>query len=123
MKEFGFEADDRLQEKIALSVYVEAWKASQERKATEQRLTNEAWAAGVHRELTVLEANGLREAHARVYGELEDNEFLSREYFAWRFGQFETADFRAETLEDVVSHERAQDGANNSNLSGMELRA
>ena len=42
MKEFGFEADDSLQEKIALSVSVEAWKACHERKATEQRLTNEA---------------------------------------------------------------------------------
>ena len=117
MKEFGFTADDNLQEKIALSVYVEAWKACQERKATEQRLANEARAAGTHRELTVLEANGLRDAHARVHGELEDHEFPGRDYLAWRLGQFETGDFRAETLVEVVSYERAQDGASNNNLS------
>ncbi len=108
---------DGLETMIQVSNLLEAWRAARARSAAQEEAQAEAAASGRLRDIPHLENLGMREVHEKVFGEVDDAEYPSRDYLGWRISQFETGHFAAETLDQVVSYERAADDKQDPNLA------
>ncbi len=53
-------------------------------------------AAGLPKELSPETGKSMRSAHEKVHGEVEDYEYPSKDYLAWRFSQFENGELLPE---------------------------
>ncbi len=108
-KDLGLDPSEGMKMRIHMAAMVEVWKAARQRVQVAEETAAEARAQGRPRELMAPQAQSLRRAHSNVYGKLEDEEWPSRDYLAWRFSQFDEGEFRAETLSDVVNMVAAGD--------------
>ncbi len=108
-KDLGLDPTEGMRTRIHMASMVEVWKTARQRVQIAEETAAEARAQGRPRELMAPQAQSLRRAHSAVYGKLEDEEWPSRDYLAWRFSQFEEGEFRAETLSDVVNMVAAGD--------------
>ncbi len=108
-KDLGLDPSEGMKARIQMAAMVEAWKTARQRIQVADEAAAEARAQGRPRDLMAPQAQSLRRAHSAVYGKLEDEDWPSRDYIAWRFAQFEEGEFRAETLSDVVDMVAAGD--------------
>ncbi len=107
--DLGLDPSEGMKARIHMAAMVEVWKTARQRVQVADETAAEARAQGRPRDLMAPQAQSLRRAHQAVYGKLEDEEWPSRDYLAWRFTQFEEGEFRAETLSDVVNMVQAGD--------------
>ena len=108
-KELGYTRDDGFADRAMVSNLLEAWETAKLRIKEVDKVVAERKAVGRELQIYAPESKSMRTAHEKVWGELEDYEFLARDYLSWRFSQFETGEYLAERATDVVSHEKADD--------------
>ncbi len=107
--DLGLDPADGMKTRISMAAMVEVWKTARQRVQVADEAAAEARAQGRPRDLMAPQAQSLRRAHSTIDGKLEDEEWPSRDYLAWRFSQFEEGEFRAESLSDVVNMVAAGD--------------
>ncbi len=108
-EEFGLDGGEGMRARIDIAALVESWRTARQRIQVADEAAAEARAHGRPLEVMAPQANSLRKAHGLQYGKVEDSEFPSRDYLAWRFAQFEENEYRAEPLTDVVNMVAAGD--------------
>ncbi len=113
----GVVEDDGFEAMIQISGLLETWRAARARSAAHEEAQAEAAASGRLRDVPHVENRGMRQAHERKHGEVEDHEYPSRDYLGWRIAQFETGQIIAEQLDQVVDHERAGDERQDPSLA------
>ena len=108
-EDLGIEDKAPIAVRLQLSAIIEAWKAARERLKAKEEAAAESRATGRQQEMIPEDAVSLRDAFERHYGEVEDSDFPSRDFVAWRFAQFETGRFVAEELIQVISVREGHD--------------
>ncbi len=101
-QDLGLDPEEGIKTRISIAALVETWKAVRQRAQAADEAAAEAKVHGRPKELAPPQAQSLRRSHALQHGKLEDWEFPSREYLAWRFTQFDEGEYRAERLTEVV---------------------